>query len=183
MNSLVHAVLSSIALWIIPISSIYTSPISALYQAATFYATGVTLLHALTRWDLSKRRVKHLSLTVVQLLGGLLAVTCLHHIILVLFGAPLFSAVGETWSASFYVACLVFPQAYYTCGLTPKFLHPRTRHEKHVYYGWVGAWFGAWLGAIVLPLDWERWWQEWPLPCVFGAWMGHGVGLLASNAM
>src|SRR3989338_6186250 len=27
--------------------------------------------------------------------------------------------------------------------------------------------FGAWLGAIVFPLDWDRPWQVWPVPCVF----------------
>uniref|UniRef100_A0A183E2G4 Phosphatidylinositol glycan, class F n=1 Tax=Gongylonema pulchrum TaxID=637853 RepID=A0A183E2G4_9BILA len=40
--------------------------------------------------------------------------------------------------------------------------------------------FGAWLGAIALPLDWDRWWQRWPLPCVFGALLGACCGFLYS---
>jgi phosphatidylinositol glycan class F len=32
--------------------------------------------------------------------------------------------------------------------------------------------FGAWLGAFVIPLDWDRAWQEWPIPCASGAMLG-----------
>lgn len=35
-----------------------------------------------------------------------------------------------------------------------------------------GCALGAWTGCLVLPLDWDRWWQQWPLPCCFGAVMG-----------
>uniref|UniRef100_A0A0N4UQM6 Nitrogen permease regulator 2 n=1 Tax=Dracunculus medinensis TaxID=318479 RepID=A0A0N4UQM6_DRAME len=28
---------------------------------------------------------------------------------------------------------------------------------------------GAWFGAFFIPLDWDRWWQRWPLPCIFCA--------------
>ncbi|KAH3683370.1 hypothetical protein WICPIJ_005659 [Wickerhamomyces pijperi] len=31
---------------------------------------------------------------------------------------------------------------------------------------------GCWLGAVVVPLDWDRPWQTWPLPIVFGAFIG-----------
>ena len=39
---------------------------------------------------------------------------------------------------------------------------------------------GAWMGAFTLPLDWERWWQEWPLPCMFGAIGGYVAGIIMS---
>lgn len=35
-----------------------------------------------------------------------------------------------------------------------------------------GCAVGAWAGCFVLPLDWDRWWQQWPLPCCFGAILG-----------
>ncbi|PSN45698.1 hypothetical protein C0J52_11949 [Blattella germanica] len=39
--------------------------------------------------------------------------------------------------------------------------------------------FGAWLGAFVIPLDWDRPWQEWPIPCSTGAMLGFtGANLL-----
>jgi GPI ethanolamine phosphate transferase 2/3 subunit F len=40
---------------------------------------------------------------------------------------------------------------------------------------------GAWLGAFVIPLDWDRWWQQWPLPCCFGALGGASLGLVANS--
>jgi GPI ethanolamine phosphate transferase 2/3 subunit F len=36
----------------------------------------------------------------------------------------------------------------------------------------IGAVIGAWLGALVIPLDWDRWWQQWPISCCFGAISG-----------
>ena len=36
---------------------------------------------------------------------------------------------------------------------------------------------GCWLAAIVLPLDWDRPWQQWPVPCVYGALLGYALGL------
>jgi len=32
--------------------------------------------------------------------------------------------------------------------------------------------FGAWLGAFFIPLDWDRPWQAWPLPCAIGGLIG-----------
>ncbi|CAM9290571.1 unnamed protein product, partial [Phaeothamnion confervicola] len=42
----------------------------------------------------------------------------------------------------------------------------------------LGAGFGAWVGALVIPLDWNRPWQMWPLPLVAGGIAGMGVGTL-----
>lgn len=39
---------------------------------------------------------------------------------------------------------------------------------------------GAWLGAFVIPLDWGRDWQAWPVPCCMGALVGTSVGQLVS---
>jgi hypothetical protein len=47
--------------------------------------------------------------------------------------------------------------------------------------GW-GASLGAWCGAMVIPLDWDRPWQKWPIPCVAGAVAGFGVGGVAAVA-
>ncbi|KAL0833057.1 hypothetical protein ABMA28_001170 [Loxostege sticticalis] len=32
---------------------------------------------------------------------------------------------------------------------------------------------GAWLGAVVIPLDWNTPWQQWPIPCYLGAVGGY----------
>ncbi|XP_041970481.1 glycosylphosphatidylinositol anchor biosynthesis protein 11 [Aricia agestis] len=38
---------------------------------------------------------------------------------------------------------------------------------------------GAWLGAVVIPLDWNKPWQQWPVPCYLGALCGY----LMSNVL
>lgn len=35
-----------------------------------------------------------------------------------------------------------------------------------------GTVIGAWFGCFVMPLDWDRWWQKWPLPSLVGAIIG-----------
>lgn len=45
----------------------------------------------------------------------------------------------------------------------------------------IGAMVGAWVGALVIPLDWDRWWQQWPVSCCFGALSGTVIGLLGST--
>lgn len=41
-----------------------------------------------------------------------------------------------------------------------------------------GSIIGAWLGALVIPLDWDRWWQKWPISCLIGAVFGIFFSLL-----
>lgn len=44
-----------------------------------------------------------------------------------------------------------------------------------------GGAIGSWFGCFVLPLDWDRWWQQWPVPCCFGALLGASVALIRFN--
>lgn len=50
-------------------------------------------------------------------------------------------------------------------------------------HAWPGvlAMLGAYLGAAAIPLDWDRWWQRWPLPCLIGALAGFPIGHLAAK--
>jgi phosphatidylinositol glycan class F len=43
-----------------------------------------------------------------------------------------------------------------------------------------GAVLGAWLSAIVVPLDWDRAWQRWPVPGVAAALLGYAIGLASA---
>lgn len=47
----------------------------------------------------------------------------------------------------------------------------------------MGAIVGAWLGAIPIPLDWDRAWQAWPIPCAVGAICGQMLGSIASAVL
>lgn len=40
----------------------------------------------------------------------------------------------------------------------------------------IGAILGAWVGSVVMPLDWDRSWQAYPIPNIVGAMGGHLVG-------
>jgi len=37
---------------------------------------------------------------------------------------------------------------------------------------------GALFGSAAIPLDWDRPWQAWPVPCCFGATLGYTIGLM-----
>jgi phosphatidylinositol glycan class F len=50
--------------------------------------------------------------------------------------------------------------------------------QEYSLYSAYGALLGAWLGAFVIPLDWDRWWQRYPIPCAFGSTFGFLAGLL-----
>lgn len=40
---------------------------------------------------------------------------------------------------------------------------------------------GAWAAAAVHPLDWDRWWQRYPLPSLTGCFIGSVLGLLVGS--
>ena len=50
----------------------------------------------------------------------------------------------------------------------------------HFSHTTMGALVGTWVGALPIPLDWDRWWQVWPISCVFGCLGGAFVGSLLS---
>lgn len=41
-----------------------------------------------------------------------------------------------------------------------------------------GTVLGAWLGSLVIPLDWDRWWQIFPIPNLIAAILGALVSSL-----
>ena len=41
-----------------------------------------------------------------------------------------------------------------------------------LYVAAMGAIIGAWFGAFPIPLDWDREWQVWPIPCNIGLAVG-----------
>lgn len=52
---------------------------------------------------------------------------------------------------------------------------PDNATERHFYYFAVFSLIGAWVGAFVIPLDWDRLWQNWPISCCIGAALGYAV--------
>ncbi|XP_043220564.1 glycosylphosphatidylinositol anchor biosynthesis protein 11-like [Amphibalanus amphitrite] len=55
---------------------------------------------------------------------------------------------------------------------------PHCERGRQELWAAAGALLGAWLGAFVIPLDWDRDWQVWPVPCCAGAQLGSAAGRL-----
>jgi phosphatidylinositol glycan class F len=103
------------------------------------------------------------------------------------FGASLFEEFNETLIFSILMSSIcVMPILLYIEHENPLELLNRLLIQREFYnkiekllanisYGGV---FGAWFGALVIPLDWDRWWQIWPISCCFGALIGSSSAFL-----
>ncbi|CAO0789668.1 unnamed protein product [Mucor circinelloides] len=107
------------------------------------------------------------------------------HVLTVLFGAPLIEKIPNTFLFAAYLSILTVMPCYESFQETAwikVFLQhsPTTTSEIYAYAQAICALSGAWIGAIVLPLDWDREWQAWPISCVISTYVGHSVGVLAA---
>ncbi|CED82452.1 Ethanolamine-P-transferase GPI11/PIG-F, involved in glycosylphosphatidylinositol anchor biosynthesis [Phaffia rhodozyma] len=59
----------------------------------------------------------------------------------------------------------------------------KTPVERAMVYPVLGALLGAWLGVFPMALDWDRPFQAFPIPIVFGAILGFIAGHLSSLAV
>jgi len=113
----------------------------------------------------------------------LLAIPCIH-IMLILFGAPFLYDFVVTLLFSIWLSLLaILPISWSTNGLTVQMLTMffeqicSNQIQEYLLWSAYGTFLGAWLGAIVIPLDWDRWWQRYPIPCAFGSTFGFLAGL------
>ncbi|KAI7864161.1 GPI biosynthesis protein Pig-F [Spinellus fusiger] len=114
--------------------------------------------------------------------------TLILHMFTVLFGAPLLAKFYNTLVFSAYLsilsvmptfAAIVTPQQSSNWSKVLLQHCPTTTPEIYGYTQAICTLSGAWIGAIVLPLDWDREWQAWPISCVISTYLGHTVGVLA----
>lgn len=110
------------------------------------------------------------------------------HIIAVLFGAHFVEDFGKTTLWAAMVSSLIVTPG--VCILGPKarkwialfnFRNFDSTSRRRFYYCVVCTAIGCWLSPIVVPLDWDRPWQAWPIPGVVGALLGYCGGLLMSG--
>lgn len=110
------------------------------------------------------------------------------HVIAVLFGAHFIQDFGKTtlWAAmvsSMIVTpgiCILGPKARKWIALF-NFKNFDSTSRRRFYYCVICTTIGCWLCPIVIPLDWDRPWQAWPIPGVVGALLGYCAGLLVSG--
>lgn len=89
------------------------------------------------------------------------------YILIVLFGAPFTTFLKENLILSSHIAFLAYP-------IIVSFLKIGEKSVFHKYLAFIAV--GAWFGAIVIPLDWDRDWQNWPLPIVISSYIGSFIG-------
>uniref|UniRef100_A0A336LA42 CSON006843 protein n=1 Tax=Culicoides sonorensis TaxID=179676 RepID=A0A336LA42_CULSO len=107
--------------------------------------------------------------------------------IAIILGAPLFNNYEETISLSLVLTVLtvlplqLFLGSRYTIisMLINKLELGKLVAEEYLSFlqhAGIGAVLGAWTASVVMPLDWERPWQVYPIPNIVGAVGGHLLG-------
>ncbi|KAI8825588.1 GPI biosynthesis protein family Pig-F-domain-containing protein [Fimicolochytrium jonesii] len=192
-SPLLTAALSSFSAWgavlLSPItldpSSSSSTPNAALLKATLLLLACRLLLATLRIWSEPDSRDKAIQALLWTCIG-----TISLWMLAVLFGAPLFELVEETWLAAAFVATLVvFPAS---CGVggdgeawrrvVSSTGRLKTTTERLAYYPLTLGILGAWLGAGALSLDWQTDMQRWPVPVVYGALVGSSAGYAVAVA-
>lgn len=121
--------------------------------------------------------------TTVQSIILLTTTTFLYALVCILFGAPLISQFEQTFTLSIMLSTLtVLPLCLYIGPYqTVQFLFSDTfklttksemAYLQFIRENAIGTILGAWFGSIVVPLDWDQYWQRYPIPNVVGAIIG-----------
>lgn len=108
------------------------------------------------------------------------ALSIVYYIMIVLFGAPIMSDHEETTMLVITLIILTFVATSLHLGvdntldiLMGSYFQKNNILANALRTNIQATILGTWLGAIVSPLDWDRPWQSWPIPCVIGALLGY----------
>jgi len=130
----------------------------------------------------------------------IIAIPCFF-VCLVLLGAPLKSHILQSILLSLLLSELTVFTPIYCLGLpslasSPEASAYRSHYvrlfvemsiqsaaERALVYPVWGSVIGCWVGSWVLPLDWDRPWQAWPLAPAYMALMGNVSGSIISLAV
>lgn len=96
----------------------------------------------------------------------LLGVVCM--LVIILFGAPISELLEQTWFLSLHCCFLAYPMVYLV-------LNCNFKIEYFKKY-FISIIIGCWISCCVIPLDWDREWQAWPIPLIVGAYLGAIIG-------
>jgi len=91
------------------------------------------------------------------------------------FGAPLFQTAHQTLLLSTFIGFLLILSLQKTTPLKVPSVH-WLAHLLNPISNRLAI-IGAWMGAFVIPLDWDRDWQVWPVPCLGSTWIGFSIGV------
>ncbi|KAH9494407.1 hypothetical protein Btru_021827 [Bulinus truncatus] len=122
--------------------------------------------------------------SLIKVCGLLFLASLIFHVLSILYGAPVLTSVEETYTFSVLMTVLIILPLCIFCGLDlENWYHLFTTSSNLgvktlVYYTSIFSVIGAWAGAAVIPLDWDRPWQVWPISCAVGGISGYCIGLL-----
>ncbi|KAG7096029.1 hypothetical protein E1B28_006710 [Marasmius oreades] len=120
------------------------------------------------------------------------------HVFLVMLGAPVSTHIPQTYFLALLLSILILFTPAFVFGLPSLSSNTeallirltwvrlfsefsiRTPVERAILYPALGTVVGCWLGAIPIALDWDRPWQAWPLPPLFGAVLGYIVSSITA---
>ena len=108
-----------------------------------------------------------------------------YYCITVLFGAPVLDIATLIFAATM-TALVWVPSSLDLASfdarppIAPLELYFRDVAPRALVWSGMAAMLGAYLGTAAVPLDWDRWWQRWPLPCLIGALGGFPLGHLVA---
>ncbi|KAJ7384662.1 hypothetical protein OS493_020242 [Desmophyllum pertusum] len=135
-----------------------------------------------------KSRIKLTAFQVIKLIIMVFGSAAIFHVIAILFGASISEQSEETFYWALLMSHLVILPACSLLGaqldLIPRIFFSTwsdATPEAYFQCSIIFTLIGTWLGAFPIPLDWDRPWQVWPIPCVIGAIVGYIVGLVIST--
>lgn len=146
----------------------------------SFYLSSKNEIHT------KKSKGKAKASDIIKASGFLLGVMFCFFIGIILFGAPVLDKHEETLMLSSLLTLLsVFPLVAHT-GIESAMqllfgvkIFSKDSIIAMLVNNALLCVCGAWLGAVVIPLDWNTPWQQWPIPCYLGAIGGY----LLSNVL
>lgn len=175
-----------VSAWTAAAVSNYTLPNVSLISSTTrslrlFCLVFFVLCFTLQRF---KSKIKFTAFQVLKLAVILFGSAAVFHAIAILFGASVSDQSQETFCWALLMSHLVSLPACSLLGaqleLVPRIFFSTCSDatpEAYFQCSILCTLVGAWLGAFPIPLDWDRPWQVWPIPCVIGAIVGYIVGL------
>ncbi|CAH2355724.1 glycosylphosphatidylinositol anchor biosynthesis protein 11 [[Candida] railenensis] len=112
-------------------------------------------------------------------------------IVIILFGAPLYGLLTETFLLSVHLSLILFYPILVSYKLDfAQFLQSFTPgsgdqiyqqlYKNQLIFASIGGVVGAWFGVLPIPLDWDRDWQQWPITILVGGYIGSLLGSILS---
>ncbi|CAK7893959.1 glycosylphosphatidylinositol anchor biosynthesis protein 11 [[Candida] anglica] len=164
--------------------------IPTLIAAQVAYGCLITTQFQSSRSKKAGKREKESENTPLLLIGSLiisLILTTPLFAIVILFGAPLYAHVYETFLLCTHLALVIFYPILVGYKLNFNALirsfSPTSKdkvlqivYKNQILLSSIGGIVGTWFGVFPIPLDWDRDWQQWPITLLIGGYGGYFLG-------